>query len=153
MNIRERYEEIAKNYLHFNGYSGQKLGEILSGFDFNKPAYEQKIDAGNILYQFVRRSSHYNAMPKIGNWFCLSGAELSGLAIISGGEGRIVAKILVEIPFAGLEGVASAQSVNWGWSGGGTGGATQIFVPDKYIISNIRVLGYSDYLSSGIATI
>ena len=141
--MSEHYELIAKNYLSLHGYSGVKLKDILGGFDFEKPAYNQTLDTGNILYQFVRRTSHNNAIPKIGNWFCLPGAELTRLAIFSGGEGRLVAKIRVVMPVVGLEGVASPQNINWVWSGGGIGGATQIFMPDKFLMSYFRVLGYS----------
>ena len=141
--MKQYYERLARTYLSSRGYSSDKIKEILTGFDLEKATYEQRLDQRTIIYQFVRRSSQSNIMPKLGNWFCLPGASQSRLAIIGGGEGRQIAKIRVEVPLLALEGTASPQSINWDWSGGGEGGATQIFIPDQYLMSNIRVLGYT----------
>lgn len=137
-----RYEDIARRYLKKNGYEGKKLEEIVSGFDYSKPVYEQLLDENQIVFQFVRVPESGNMMPKLGNWFCLSGGSLNGLAIISG-QGRIVAKVRIAPRIIALEGAASKQAIQWGWSGGGAGGDTQIFIPDKFLTSNLTVLGYN----------
>jgi hypothetical protein len=139
--MTEQYRQVAKTYLIRNGYAGRELEVVLSGFDWASPAYEQQLDHGAILYQFMRRASHGTMVPGIGNWFCLPGATLSSLAIMSGGEGRSLAKVRVKFPLVALEGTASRQAKQWSWSGGGPGGATQIFVPSKFLFTHLDILG------------
>lgn len=145
------YNDVfARKYLAANGVSAAKADDVVKGFDLGAPVYETRLSAGDIIFQFVRRPSAGNGMPRLGNWFCLAGAELSGLAIISGGEGRVACKVRVIAPMTVLEGTASPQAVNWGWSGGGKGGTTQMFMPDRYLTRNITVVGFTSNVA-GIA--
>lgn len=48
-------EKAARTYLSTRAYSGNKLKEILSGFDLKKAIYEQRLDERTIIYQFVHR--------------------------------------------------------------------------------------------------
>jgi hypothetical protein len=139
--VLQPYRQLAQAYLSRHGYSGKKLAEILGGFDFDLPVYEQGLESGSILYQFVRRASFGVPLPRIGNWFCLPGASLGSLAIISGGEGRLVTKVRVRFFLVALEGTAARQLRQWGWSGGGPGGATQIFIPKAFLVTHLDVLG------------
>ena len=135
-------ESIAKNYLTQNGYSGNTLQEVLSGFDFRFAIYEQQLFVGDVIYQFVRTPSAGDLSPRLGNWFCRPGATLDSLAVISGGAGRIAAKVKVVCPVVALEGTASPQNVNWSWSGGGSGGGTQSFLPSHCLMYAVTVVGF-----------
>lgn len=119
----------------------RKINEILDGFDFGKAVYEETLYPGTDLYQFVRSSSASNFLPDTGNWFCLSGATLSGLAIIGGVAGRRPKKFSVVAPVVVLEGSASKQSINWNWGGGGAGGATQMYIPTHLVLHGLRPYG------------
>lgn len=134
-------KSIAESYLKENGYFGDKLLEILSGFDFHYPIYQQPLYTEEIIYQFTRLPSHSNLSPPLGNWFCRPGATLNDLAIISGNSGRDVAKVEVIHPLITLEGTAGPQSINWIWSGGGQGGGTQTFIPLQYL-RYLKILGF-----------
>jgi len=138
----ERYHQVARSYLVRHGYTGKKLEEVLNGFDLRAPTYEQSLDPKTTLYQFVRRVAHESPIPRLGNWFCLPGASMRALAIISGGAGRAVAKVHVDYPLLALEGTAAPQPRQWSWSGGGPGGATQIFVPEQFLMTHFSVVGY-----------
>jgi hypothetical protein len=139
--MSQQYRALAQAYLVRNGYSGTQLVKLLDGFNFYLPVYQQPLEPATTLYQFVRRASVSEMLPRIGNWFCLPGATLSSLAIISGGEGRLITKVQVRYPFVALEGTAVRQETQWGWGGGGPGGATQIFVPNAFLTSHIEVIG------------
>lgn len=126
----------AENYLRRNSITDRnKIGQILGGFDFKKPVYEQVLEPSEILYQFVRKPSAFNTCPDSGEWFCLSGATMDGLAIIGGGSGRQLKKFAVIRRIIAMEGTASAQTVNWYWGGGGSGGHTQIFIPSHLVLN------------------
>jgi len=141
-------EDDVRDYLRHNGISSKsKIDEILNSFDIEKPMYEQILFAGDTLYQFVRRSSFYNLTPGFGSWFCLAGASIQSLAIISGGAGRNVAKFEVRYTFSALEGVAEKQNINWNRSWGGPGGGTQIFILPRFIRA-LKLIGYNTSGSS-----
>jgi hypothetical protein len=120
--------------------SGRTINDVVGGFDFHQPVYEQTLSRGDRVYQFTRRASFGEPMPRIGNWFCLAGATTADLAIIHGGSGRLLQHFSVEEDIQVLEGIASKQRINWDWSGGGRGGGTQIFVPTRSV-SMLRCLG------------
>jgi hypothetical protein len=129
-------------YLRRSGVSSpQKIDEIVGGFDFTRAVYEQRFERGDVLYQFVRKPSLEDRSPTGGNWFCLPGANRSGLAIFDGCAGRQLHKFRVVSEFVGIEGIAAKKSVNWSWSGGGAGGATQIYVPPSLVQSSVRAVG------------
>lgn len=135
--------DFAINFLRNEGYSDDnKIGEILSGFDFSQHVENKQLEPDDTLIQFVRRSSLFDPCQKIGNWFCLSGATMDRLAIMSGGEGRLPTLIKVVYPCVALEGVARKMARNWSWSGGGAGGGTQLFVPGKYLMSCMEIIGF-----------
>ncbi len=122
---------------------------IHSGFDLAKPIYERTFAEGDTLYQFVRAPCAHSPHVGLGNWFCLQGATLDSLAIISGGPGRVVAQVRVARSMIGLEGVASPQARDWGWAGGGRGGATQIFMADRNLMGLV-VVGFTP-TAAGVA--
>jgi hypothetical protein len=95
--------------------------------------YEQTFEEGQDLFQYIRGSSAGDSGPGAGNWFCLAGATTKGVAIIDGGSGRTLHRYTVNATFTAIEGAARPQSTNWSWSGGGPGGATQIYVPPRLI--------------------
>ena len=111
------------------------MAEVLSGFDFKHPVYEQFFEEDQELFQFIRNPSATNLSPCAGNWFALPGATTQGVAIIDGGAGRRFHRFRVERAFMALEGTAREFPLMWKFEIGGKGGATQIYVPPA-------VLGY-----------
>ncbi len=107
----------------------KQIGEIVGGFDLNQPVYEQMINPGDRIFQFIRNPESGKPTINTGNWFCIPGASMDQLAIISGGAGRSLVEFTVTRSVNSLEGTASPQPRNWSWSGGGRGGATQIYLP------------------------
>lgn len=134
-------KDEVRSYLRSNDVSSEKtIEEIIKGFDFDKPIYEQTLEAEQKIYQYVRNASFADLSQRTGNWFCLRGATTSGLAIIGGGSGRRVHKYRVSSALTAIEGLASAQRTNWEWSGGGKGGTTQIYIPPR-LLGHINAVG------------
>ena len=126
-------KDEVRAYLRNHGVtSGAKTEEIMSGFDFDQPLYEQPLEEGQALYQFVRMPSFYGA-GGMGNWFALPSASMDGLAIFGGLSGRHPHKFQVTHSFVALEGTAAKLPKDWGWGGGGFGGATQLYVPPRLL--------------------
>jgi hypothetical protein len=126
----------AELFLKKYGISSPRVvEEVLSGFDFRHPVYEQLFEEGQELFQFIRNPSATNLSPCVGNWFALPGATTQGVAIIDGGAGRRFHRFRVERAFMALEGTAREFPLMWKFEIGGRGGATQIYVPPS-------VLGY-----------
>ena len=109
------------------------IENIISGFDFRQPVYEQPMEPGQELFQFIRNVSHSERSPRTGNWFALASARMAGLAIFGGGAGRHLHRFVVNHEFTAIEGTAGALPPDWGWAGGGPGGHTQIYVPPKFL--------------------
>src|SRR5262245_9527763 len=122
-----------RDYLQRGGISSDDaIEKIISGFDLTQPVYEQPLEAGDVLWQYIRDSSFYELSPVRGSWFCLQSATMEGLAITSGLAGRRQMNFQVLEPFKALEGIAIKQRIDFSWSGGGPGGQTQIFVPPAF---------------------
>jgi len=109
------------------------IDEIMSGFDLTRPLYEHLLQFDDELFQYVRNPSAGHLDAAAGNWFCLAGASRGGLAIIDGLAGRQLHTFKVVAPFAALEGTAAKVQKNWQYSIGGVGGATQLYVPARFI--------------------
>jgi hypothetical protein len=121
---------VLDQFLRSNGVGDSALRErIAGGFDFRHPIYTSLIEPGDHLFQYMRREEIGSAIPGVGNWFCLRGADMGGLAIFSGGPGRLLKEFTVSRPVVGLEGTAAPMNRNWDWAGGGPGGSTQIYLP------------------------
>ena len=124
----------AENYLRRNGVTTlQAIAEVLSGFDFSRPIYEQILEEGQEIFQFIRTPSAANLSPNAGSWFALPGATTQSVAIIDGGSGRRFHRFSVERSFVALEGVAREFPLTWKFEIGGKGGGTQIYVPRIYL--------------------
>jgi hypothetical protein len=108
-----------------------EIDKVLSGFDFNKPAYAHQFWPGDVLYQLIRLPSSRDPNPATGNWFGLTGVTASGVAVNDGLTGRRLASFKVILPFTALEGTAVKFRINLGSGIGGPGGMTQIFVPSR----------------------
>jgi hypothetical protein len=131
----------ARAYLERHGIvSPKKIDEILGGFDFSKPVYEQPLFPGDTLFQFVRNPSLGAPNPTTGNWFGISGATTGGLAITDGLAGRRLQKYRVVAHASALEGTAVKKEVEWDWAGGGPGGATQLYLPPN-LLGCVECLG------------
>src|SRR5262245_55045606 len=98
-----------------------RVAQITEGFDRNRPIYETTLWPGDRIFQYRRRESVADGLPATGNWFCLKGASMDGLAIFSG-SGRNLVEFAVEAPIEAVEGTAAPMARNWGWAGGGAGG-------------------------------
>ena len=126
-------KDEVRSYLRNNGItSAKKVEEVITGFDFDKPIYEQPLDEGNVLYQFIRKPN-YRGASDTGSWFALSSGTMQGLAIFGGGSGRHPHKFQVIHPFVALEGTAVSLQRNWDWAGGGPGGHTQVYVSPRLL--------------------
>lgn len=134
--MKNAYYTKAVGFLARNGITdATSVAEIVGGFDLRKPIYEQVIEPDDCLYQFTRRTEAGQPDIKTGRWFCLAGATMDSLGIFSGGAGRSLSEFTVSRPVVGLEGTAASIRRNWQWAGGGTGGATQIFLPQKSLFA------------------
>ena len=131
----------ARAYLAKHGVvSQEKVDDILGGFDFSKPVYEQPLYPGDTLFQFVRNPSLHAPSPTTGNWFGISGATTKGLAIMDGHSGRRLQKYRVVAHTTALEGTAVKKDTAWDWAGGGPGGATQLYLPPT-LLGHVECLG------------
>ena len=133
--------QIIKQYLNNHGILNQaQIDEITSGFDLSKTVYENRIWPDDKLFQFVRNpNSSFNEL-RTGRWFSLAGASMDSLAIFSGASGRQLTQFRVNHPIVVLEGTAVKLARDWNWEGGGEGGATQLFIPEKLLYA-LEVIG------------
>jgi hypothetical protein len=120
-------------YLRAEQVASAQIENVVDAFDFRVPVYEATLESGQELFQYLRKPSSSAPSPRVGNWFCLRGATRDGLAIIGGGSGRVLHRHVVALDFRAIEGTARAQRVDWRWDGGGAGGATQIYVPQRLL--------------------
>lgn len=140
--MNKGYEKIARDYMARHAYTAAEMSKYLSGFDLARPVYEQRLDPGEIIFQFVRRPSQSDSLPKVGNWFALSGAKMGDLGINSGGSGRSLVKVEVKMAMTVLESTAGPMNSDSKEAIGGMGGATQIFIPTLFLTTHLEVLGY-----------
>lgn len=128
--------------------------EILEGFGFSKnrtpTVFEVELEAGDELLQWIGNPSAELGIAR-GRWYALKGATMDRLGIFSGGAGRSLHRFEVTAPCRALEGDAAelgsratpdgprvkisrtGDATNgWKFGLGGSGGATQIFVPRIY---------------------
>jgi len=129
-------EAIIKRYLRKHGVTDAKVFEkVASGFELLKPVYEQLIEPRDRLFQFIRNPQFTYPAMRTGEWFCLAGASMDAVGIFSGLSGRSLAEFTVSIPVMALEGTAGPMARDWGWALGGTGGATQIYLPQQLLFA------------------
>jgi len=128
-------KSLAEKFLLEQGENQEKVKNALCGFDFDKAVYIQQLEEGDELFQYMRTFSYS------GNWFALKGASMEDLAIFGGNEGRVLKKVRIKYPCLALEGIAKSLQRNWHWSGGGAGGGTQIYMPSKFVLSCIEIIG------------
>lgn len=141
----------SRAYLLRNGvWDDRTLDQILRGFDFSHPVYEQPLEPGNVLFQYLRRPSYSQRVPTTGNWFTLSGATTGDLAIFDGLSGRFRQKYQVLAHLTALEGTAARLPIDWGWAGGGPGGGTQLFIASP-LLGRLQMIGASE-LAEGAAS-
>ncbi|MCU0958719.1 MAG: hypothetical protein MUF48_01320 [Pirellulaceae bacterium] len=133
-------EPLIRDFLKRNGVRDpRKIAEICRGFDLTKPVYQRLVEPGDRLFQFLRNEDVSRPVSQTGNWFCLAGATMDGLAIFSGLAGRRLQEFAVQYPVLGLEGTAASLPRAWGWAGGGGGGATQIYLPPQALFALVGV--------------
>lgn len=138
--MNPNYLKTLTSFLMRNGITDPtKVEEIKSGFDLTMPIYEHLVRPGDRIFQFLRNEELTRPVTQTGNWFCIAGATMDTLAIFGGGAGRRLHEFTVRTPVLGVEGTAAALSRNWGWAGGGRGGATQIFLPRSALFSLVGV--------------
>jgi hypothetical protein len=138
--MNSNYQATLNNFLRQNGVTDpDKVAEIAGGFDLSQPVYTQLIEPGDRLFQFLRNEEVSRPSPQTGSWFCLAGASMDSLAIFGGGGGRRLQEFTVNRPVVGLEGTAGGMRRDWGWAGGGRGGATQVFLPPNALFALVGV--------------
>lgn len=132
-----------REYLERNGVNHPVLVDnVLSGFDLAQPVYEQRLEPGAELFQYMRRPAVGRPDLRVGNWFCLRGASRDGLAIMDGLAGRELHHFRISAELVALEGVASRLSPHWVAEIGGGGGATQIYVPPR-LLGHVHSIGHA----------
>ena len=142
--MRVLNRDTASAWLRSQGITDQaKVAEILGGFDFSRPIYENDFWPGDVLYQLVRLPSAVKPDMLPGNWFGLAGLTTKGVAINDGGSGRQAMKYEVVAYFKALEGTAKTLPVNVGSAIGGPGGMTQVFMP-RALLGHLQCLGHVD---------
>ena len=136
--------EAARAFLLGQGLApGREVDDVLSGFDFMRPAYEHHFFPGDELYQLIRLPSVGLPSPQRGNWYALAGLTHRNVAVSSGLAGRRTQKFEVVMPFLALEGTAKTLPIDWRLEIGGPGGGTQIYVPRQFG-GRIRAVGPVD---------
>lgn len=136
MQTQNAYTQFAENFLRSRGIvDAHRIAEICSGFDFTQPVYESLVEPGDRLFQFIRMPQAGHPFMNTGNWFSIHGADMDGVAIFSGLAGRVHTEFTVARRISVLEGTAVSLPRNWDWAGGGSGGATQIFVADQDLLA------------------
>src|SRR5262245_12220332 len=119
--------------------------EILEGFGFGagrQPrVFEVELEEGEPLYQWMGNASAGAGISR-GRWYALKGASMDGLGIFSAAAGRSLHQFRVAHPCRALEGDAAGIGTrigsegprvkSWQYGVGGSGGATQIFIPRLY---------------------
>jgi hypothetical protein len=135
----------ARAWLRANGVTSPgKIDEVIDGFDFGHPVYIRSFEPGEDLYQYIRLPSATGNSPMAGEWFCLKGATTAGLAIIDGNTGRRLHHYRVARDFQAMEGTARNMPINWGWSGGGPGGLTQVYIPAPLVRASLQPVGAAE---------
>jgi hypothetical protein len=138
--MNSNYQAILTAFLKRNGITDPlKVREISNGFDLRRAVYTRLIQPGDRLFQFLRNEEMARPIPQTGNWFCIAGATMDALAVFGGVAGRRLQEFTVNTPVMGLEGTAARMHRDWGWAGGGSGGATQIFLPPHALFALVGV--------------
>ena len=128
--MKDRNRDIIVKFLAKYGIADeQTTSKVVGGFDLARPVFERLLEKGERLFQFIRNVELGNPCPLTGNWFCLAGATMDAVGIFSGGAGRRLVEFTVNRPVWSLEGTAGPIERSWAWAGGGSGGATQIYLP------------------------
>lgn len=136
--IIQQREQLVRDYLARAGMTDPKQVEShLKGWDLSEPVYERSFEPGERLVQHIsnpHRDSR-SPVPETGHYYGLPGGQTLGeMGIGSGVNGRTANEFEIVRPFTALEGTAKAideRTANESYlSLGGSGGATQIFIPD-----------------------
>lgn len=158
------------SYLERNGVASERfVEEVLSGFGIDPTApaasarrvLEIRLEEHDELFQALRNPSadsgwrpglkgklwrpyfpDKNLGVRRGNWYSLSGATPDQVGIFGGLSGRTPHKFRVHSDCSALEGDAAPFPIDWASALGGSGGATQIFVPPLFA-GHIDSLGAS----------
>src|SRR5213075_3519896 len=120
MDQSKRNQELILKFMSKYNISPKKRDNIRSGFDLTKFMELRSYDAGERLFQFVRRPYlernrpiDQTMNPGLGNWFAMKGATMAGLAVFGGLSGRRLLELEAMRQVEGLEGTAAPMSENW----------------------------------------
>jgi hypothetical protein len=137
----DRARAFVHEWLQRNGVtSARDLTEVSGSFDLERPVYEVPLHPGEVLYQYIRLPEFGNPAPAMGRYFALAGATTDGVAIFDGAAGRQLLAFEVVILLPALEGTAASKPIDWTHYVGGTGGATQLFIP-RHLHDRLRPRG------------
>ena len=139
--IMSMHKQLLENYLRKHSITDKdKMDKIIKGFDLNSPVYLYNLNVGDRVFQYIRRPNSESEV-RLGQWFALKGSNMDSLGIFSGGSGRLLNEFEIVYPVQVIEG--TAKSLPWDWKEdgiGGSGGATQMFMPSKLFYA-LRPLG------------
>ena len=71
-------------WLQRHGVARRAIAHVIDGFEFSDPrypVYEQQIEVGTILFQYIRNPDFTDLGRGTGNWFSLAGAHKSDLIL------------------------------------------------------------------------
>jgi len=127
---------LIEKHLRLAGIAPAKFAEHIAGWDLSQPVYEETLQSGERLMQFVGVASAVNPDPRPGNYYTYAGGhDMASVGVGSGLAGRARAEFQVARPTVALLGTAapisSAMAARFGHAVRGRGGATQIFLHDR----------------------
>lgn len=137
--------KLIRTFLRSHGMtSGKEVRLVSEAYDHGEKVFPIILQPGERLYQYVRMAT-YLGPGGLGRWFCLRHATMDAVAITSGLGGRALHAFEVLAEIEALEGTARMMSANWDAAVGGSGGATQIFVPEHQALLRLRSLGPMEF--------
>jgi hypothetical protein len=131
---------LITKHLRQAGTRKEKIAGQIKGWDLSKPVWEEWLQPGERLVQFVSGPTVSKPFAPTGNYFALSSTRDQGSVGVGDGQaGRHRREFLIVRPFHALWGTAApisdAMATEFGFSLRGPGGATQIFLSDRGLSS------------------
>ena len=80
INMQNSNKQKLEAFLKCNGVCDEKkIEEIVTGFNLAKPVYEQLIEPGDKIFQYIRNVDASRPFHQTGNWFCFRGSNMDSL--------------------------------------------------------------------------
>ncbi|MEX2207701.1 MAG: hypothetical protein WEF50_15860 [Myxococcota bacterium] len=127
---------LIEKHLRLARIPATKFAEHIAGWNLSEPVYEELLQPGERLMQFVSNATAVHPDPRPGNYYTYVGGHgMPTIGVGSGLAGRSRAEFQVARPVLALLGTAAPISATtaarFGQALRGAGGATQIFLHDR----------------------